>query len=359
MSKKRIYTIHKWLGLTVGALMFLFGLSGVAITFRHELMPKVYPSLFFINPQEKSLPLDQLVNKTANYLGADRYMTNLYASEDPDEAFMVLVKDPKVWLPVMVTINQYTGEIVGEMGLVKNFFAVMLFMHSNLFMGKIGSYIVGILGLILLFFVLSGIYVWLPYKGVFEKVKKILDFKKHLLAQKAHHLMGLLFALPLAVSAITGFLTIYDVTYQVGRHFTGDPVRVEEIEKPVGVCELHHQLSALSHVTPEMMKNLISVHFCTKKSALMKVTYGLRSQHFLDGYGRILIDPATNQVIQEINSDKDPKSWNFKRLFIYPIHSGEYFGMAGRIIVLISGIGLMILFISGIILYLRRRKKDA
>lgn len=343
------------MGLTLGTIMFLFGLSGVAITFRHELMPKVYPSMFHIEPEYKAISLERILTSAAAYLGPERRMTNVYASEDPDEAYMILVKDPKAWLPVMVTINQYDGKIVGEMGLIKNFFAVMLFMHSNLFMGKIGSYIVGVMGLVLLFFVVTGIYIWLPSRSLWGKFKRLIEIKRSNLSQKTHHFLGILFALPLAISAITGFLTIFDVTYIVGRPIIGDPVKVEEMEK-TGACEFQDQLSALSFVTADMMENLISIHLCTQKSALMKVTYGLRSQHFLDGYGRILIDPAKQEIIQEINSDKDPKSWNFKRLFIYPIHSGEYFGLGGRIIVLISGIALMALFISGVILYIKRRK---
>ena len=357
MTKKLIYKIHKWMGLTLGVLMFLFGLSGVAITFRHELMPKVYPSMFHIEPEYKAVSLEKILISATKYLGPERRVTNIYASEDQNEAYMLLVKDPNAWLPVMLTVNQYNGNIVGEMGLIKNFFAIMLFMHSNLFMGKIGSYIVGVMGLVLLFFVVSGVYVWLPSQSLWGKVKRLLQLKKTNLSQRTHHFVGVVFALPLAISAITGFLPIFDVTYIVGRHFTGDPVKVEEIEK-TGACEFQDQVSALSFVTADMMENLVSIHMCTQKSALMKVTYGLRSQHFLDGYARILIDPAKQQIIQEINSDKDPKSWNFKRLFIYPIHSGEYFGLPGRIIVLISGFALMFLFVTGVTLYIKRRKNS-
>lgn len=63
----------------------------------------------------------------------------------------------------------------------------------------------------------------------------------------------------------------------------------------------------------------------------MKVSYGTRDNHFLYGYERIILDPRTKKIVQKFNSDKDPPSWNIKRMIIFPIHTGEYFGMFGEL----------------------------
>lgn len=39
----------------------------------------------------------------------------------------------------------------------------------------------------------------------------------------------------------------------------------------------------------------------------MKVTYGLRNRDYLNGYGRITIDPLNKDILQEFNSDTDPQ----------------------------------------------------
>src|SRR5690606_3052424 len=113
--------------------------------------------------------------------------------------WIFILKDPSKSLPVMMTVNPFTGETVGVMSMAKNVFAVMLFLHTNLFLGKIGSYFVGILGLIAGLFVISGIYLWLPRTSPLQKLKKGLRaFGSSL--QSLHHSLGLLFSIPLLVS---------------------------------------------------------------------------------------------------------------------------------------------------------------
>ncbi len=356
MNRKNIYKLHKWAGLTLGAFIFLLGLSGVAITFRHELMPIVYSDLFQITPGEKSLSIPEIYNAAYTHLGADKNITNLYASEGADEAVMLVYKEDGKLLPSMLTINQYTGEVVGEMGMAKNIFAVMLFMHANFFIGKIGKYFIGILGFILCFFVISGVYIWWPQNNLVQKWKRTFKLSKGHITQRLHHSMGIIFGIPLFISALTGALIIFDLTPLITRPLTGQAKRVEEAVK-IGTCSFEDQKRTLEYITPEIEKNLVSVHFCTPKNALMKISYGLRGQNFLDGYARVIIDPTEGKLLQEFNSDKDPSSWNAVRLFVFPVHTGEYFGNIGRVIVLISGIILMGVYITGTVLFFKRRKK--
>lgn len=354
--KKTIYQIHKYSGITLGVLLFLSALSGVGISFREELMPIVYKEMFVIKEQDYALPTHLLYTNAQAYLGETKKITNLYGAEDKAEAYLILYKTPEMSFPGMLTINPYTGVVVGEMSMIKNFFAILLFMHSNLILGKIGSYIVGITGLILMFFVISGIYIWLPKRDAFwHKVQRTFQFSKHLIVQKLHHTLGLSFSVILLISAITGFLTIFDLSYQVMRPVRGEALRVDDMERK-SECSYEEQLAVVKNMTPMMEKNLISIHFCTAKNGLMKVSYGLHNRNFLDGYGRIVVDPKTNKTLQEANSEKDPSSWNIKRLTIYPIHTGEYLGMFGRVIVFLSGLALMTLFWTGLTLYLRRRR---
>lgn len=357
MNKKLIYKIHKYTGLTLGFVVFLLALSGVGITFRHELLPFVYSDLFTIPKGNSPLPLNELTLKAYQFLGDEKNLTNLYASEDKDEAYLLIYKDSAKTFPVMMTMNPYTGEVIGQMPMIKNFFAVMLFMHSNLFLGKAGKYFVGIMGFILIFFVLSGLYIWLPQSKVVIKLKRTVQLTRAHLTQRLHHSLGLILALPLLLSALTGSLIIFDLSYLVMRPLRGEPHKIEEAIRP-GSCTFAEQMEALKMATPLMSQNLISVHYCTPKNALMKISYGLHNQNFLDGYERVIIDPKTKNIIQTFNSEKDPSSWNSLRLTIYPLHTGEYLGLGGRVFVLLSGIGLMMIYLTGVILYFKRRVRQ-
>lgn len=355
MSKKKLYRIHKISGLTLGFFIFLLALSGSIITFRAEIMPMVYPE-YKVIPGLKELPVETLLLNAQEHLGENKTITNLYTAEDKESSFLILFKDPKKLLPGILSMNPYTGKIQSDMAVWQNGFAVMLFFHANFFLGKLGSYLVGILGAVLMFFVLSGIYIWLPKHGTLQKLKRLLTFQSKNQSQNTHHTLGLILAIPLSISAITGFLTVFDLAYPVGKLVNGDPTRIEEIEKP-GVCNFPREVQSLNILSETQRNNLISIHLCGKKNSLVKATFGLHDRHFLQGYGRILIDAETGSIVQTIRSDKDPSSWNIKRLIIFPIHSGEYFGLFGRVINLMTGLGLMLIFMSGIWLALKRRKK--
>ncbi len=354
--KKRIFLIHRWLGVTLGAIIFLLGMSGAAVTFRPELMPKFYPSLFTVIPGEHLLSLETILLDAARYLGPDKTMTNLYPGDGPEEAYIIQFNDPARSLPSILTVDPYSGAVIGEMNLVSNIFAMMLFMHGNLFMGKVGSYFVGIMGIVVIFFIISGIYVWLPKSFSLLKLKMTFKFKKRFV-QKIHHLLGLLFAAPLLISALTGFFTVFDVPYYVSQFLKKSPPRVEELAHKFSVS-FEDQLNSLSLITPAIRQNLISVHLSNTKNGFMKVSYGLRDNHFLYGYERIILDPRSKKIVQTFNSDKDPSSWNIKRMIIFPIHTGEYFGVFGRIISFLSGIALMISFCTGVTLFYRRRTRN-
>lgn len=352
--KKSLYQVHKWTGITLGFFLFLLAISGLGITFREELLPRLYPDLFHITPGEAFASLDLLYQKATQHLGVEGLITNLYSTHHADEAWLFLYRTPGDWFPTMLTINPFNGDIVGEMSMIKNFFAIMLFLHANLFLGTVGNYFVGLLGLVLVFFVVSGIYVWWPHKDAKGRLLRTFKMKSLKDSQKSHHILGIVFAIPFLISALTGFLTVFDLSYYIVRPLKGEPVRVEEMAR-VSSCTFEEQLNVLKSLPSNIHEKLISVHFCTKKNGLMKVSTGLKDQDFLDGYERILIDPKNGEVLQTFNSDKDPYSWNIKRLFMFPLHTGEYYGMFGKSVNFLTGMGLMFIWFTGLKLFLKRR----
>ena len=354
--KKNIYKIHKYSGLTFGFFILLLAISGVSITLREELLPLVYSELFEINPGETELPVEALYTKANTFLSPEMRITNLYSSGSKDEAYLFLYNEPNLQFPTMLTINQFTGEIVGQMNMINNFFAIMLFMHANLFVGKAGSYLVGVLGFLLCLFVVSGIYIWLPRRNIKAKLNRTFSLKSPSL-QKYHHFLGLVFSFPLIISGITGFLTVFDLSYYTARLLQKTPSRIEEMERP-GTCTFEQQLNVVKSIPSLMQQNLISVHFCTRKNGLMKVSYGLHDKDFLEGYGRLVVDPVTNSVLQSFDSSKDPGSWNLKRLIIYPLHTGQFFGTLGRLINFVTGISLSVIALTGFFLYRQRKKRN-
>jgi uncharacterized iron-regulated membrane protein len=350
--RRSLYRIHRFTGLTLGVLLFLLALSGVLITFRSELLPLLYPE-FRVTPGQSKLSVEDLLQKSQRSLHMAR-VSNYYNGESPDDASLVLYKDPSYSLPGIITIDPYTGTIQADMPLWKNLFAVALFFHANFFLGKSGEWLVGLLGLVLIFFVISGVILWWPKHGALIKLKRTVTKDQGVLSQRTHHLLGLAFALPLLLSAATGLLTVFDLGHSLGRLVLGESKRPEELSV-LRTCNFKQDIKALSLLSAEVREKLISIHLCGPKNAYIKVSHGLTGKD----YGRFLIDPASKIIVQRFDSTTDPISWNLKRLVFYPLHSGEILGLPGRILVLFGGLGLMGLFVSGIMLSLQRSRKRA
>ncbi|MFA5584398.1 MAG: PepSY-associated TM helix domain-containing protein, partial [Bacteriovoracaceae bacterium] len=221
MTKKTLYKIHKWAGITLGFFLFLLGVSGVSITFREELLPKSYPDLFYVTPQSEFLPTYVLYQTALDHKSPTQEITNLYSSHHEDEAYMLMVRDSSKSFPVIWTINPYTAEILGEISMIKNFYAIMLMVHTNFLAGKTGSYFVGLLGLVLAFFIVSGIIIFIPQKNIRRRFKTLSKLK--LSSQNIHHQLGIIFSLPLLVSALTGMFIVFDVPYYAARAFNAPP----------------------------------------------------------------------------------------------------------------------------------------
>lgn len=342
MNKKNLYRWHKNLGMTLGLILFILGLSGASIVYRDELLPVIYPDVFLVEPQATRRPVEEIILATRAHLGSENF-THLYTSERDDTATMIFTRPEGSLLPHLITLNPYTATVKGEMPLIKNVFGLMLFVHANLLLGKIGSYIVGLMGLIMTGFVVSGvILLWGPH--MMDKIKKL-----PLLGTRGlHRGMGLAFAAPLVFVGMTGFILSFDIL--------GDGRKPKDLVS-TGTCNLEEQLSSLKLLSPLQKTNIVSIHFCSKKNALMKISSGIHERDGHDGFRKVLIDPKLQKIVQEFDSEKDPAAWNRNALTIYPLHTGSYFGEIGRFVILISGIALIGLYLSGVLVSLRLRCK--
>ncbi len=344
MNKKNLYRWHKNLGITLGLILFVLGLSGSVIVYRDELLPVVYPDIFLVKAEGQRRPVEDIILSARVHLGNDDF-THLYTSERDDTATMIFTRPEGSLLPHLLTFNPYTGSLVGEMPLIKNIFGVMLYVHANLLLGKIGGYLVGLMGLLLMGFVISGVIIlWGPQ--MVNKIKKIPTLG----TRGLHRGIGIIFFVPLLFAGLTGFILAFDVL--------GDSNKPKDLVT-TGTCHLEEQLESLSLLTAQDRSNIVSIHFCSKKNALMKISSGIHERDGHDGFRKFLIDTKLKKIVQSFDSEKDPAAWNRNALTIYPLHTGAYFGAIGKIIVLISGVALMGLYLTGLILSLRHRKKSS
>lgn len=314
------------------------------ITYRDELLPVVYSDLMLVKTQEKRADLKDQIASARAYL-KDQPFTHLYTAETDDTSSMFFYRPEGALLPHLLAIDPYTSEVRGTMPLIQNIFGVMIYVHANLLLGKAGSWIVGLMGLLLTGFFISGLIIWWPLENHF--LLKIKTLPKSGL-RGLHRCLGLFLGLPLVFSALTGFILAFDLIEKFGPTKPKEAIEMQS-------CTYEEQLAALDLLSETQKQNLISIHFCSPKNGLMKFSSGLDERSGHHGYMRQVINPKTKEIVQAFDTTKDPETWSMNQLTIYPMHTGAYFGGLGRILIFICGIALCTLYITGIYPTIKKR----
>jgi uncharacterized iron-regulated membrane protein len=265
-------------------------------------------------------------------------------------------------------INPYTGEVNGqrlkvdfERGWRGPVMDVVLRLHYSLALGAGGMTFVGFIGLALLFSVLTGLIVWWPRPG---KLGQALTIKRNASPERLvfdlHKTFGFYSAIIFLFLILSG---VYLIFPEYGRGLIS-------VFSPVAEPYPTYQ-----SVAPQGDKKTIS----------LAQVQAITDARFPDGEYRYIGLPNDEQgvyLVGKRTSDEANRKGAYRRLWIdqysgkilhvrehdtqttgdslvewlYPLHTGEAFGVAGQIVILILGVMPLILYWTGFTRWLQKRK---
>lgn len=161
--RKLIFNLHLYSALIVGLFVVIIGVTGSIMAFEDDIDRLTHPGLFHVDPQGAALPVGDLLKAAQKAYPGQRIGT-IRLPQRPTDAAQFNVKGPRG-----VFINPYTGAIIGERNPV-TLLGKIHQLHLRLLMtytpssGRIGQNVVASATGVLLFLVLSGIYLWWPLK---------------------------------------------------------------------------------------------------------------------------------------------------------------------------------------------------
>lgn len=380
--------VHLYLALIAGFFFALMGLTGSVSVYREELDELLNPNLVIEQPSGKRLSMDKIMAavQTAH---PNRYGAwTLELPRSPHSMITVWYDKPKetffeLYAPLMVSVNPYTAEVVASRFWGQTVVTWLLDLHTQLNLGRFGWNAVGALGLLLVLSVGSGVYLWWP--GIRDSVARRLPGKRVAalpapgvaaeklaaypatlrrpgmigLAFNLHRLLGLLSAPVLLLLALTGFNLSY-------------PSILESLTGSSGMEHGETGRTIISTATPNNRPvGLESAEFVARsafpRAELRRVTtptgesgiyrINLRQSSEINRrhpYTTVWVDRWSGQI-REV---RDPSRFGVgERMvtWIWPVHTGEAFGATGRFIWFLSGIGLFVLYATGLLRWLHRQ----
>lgn len=378
MFKKILFQLHWLLGISAGLVLSLMGVTGAAYSFQEEILELFNRDTLQVEVREGGvLPPAELVSRIE--ASAGKTVAGLWVRSEGGEAARVFFTPPPgERRGPMRWFDPYTGELLGEPS-GEAFFGLMLQLHRFLAMGETGKQITAASTLALIFFCLSGLYLRWPRQAASWRAWLTLDWsrKGRSFNWDLHAVAGTWCLLLYLLAALTGLFWSYEWYREGLNRLLADAPAGEQgkpgerrgegrgrpggMQAPAGpplVVDYDAvwasirdaagpELSAYNLRLPPVGGQPATVFFLLKDAAHPRAL------------NQITLDPATGTVSRvERYTEKSFKAQLLTS--VYALHVGEYFGLPGRILMMLASLAMPLFFITGWLLYLdRRRKKRA
>jgi len=351
---------HKWSSLVCTAFMLLLCLTGLPLIFHHEIghltgteieapaMPKDTPraSLDRVLEVARAQHPDRVVQfSSPDDESGDIWFVTMTPTPDPTEDFR------------SVAVDARTAEVLGQPRFDEGFMWVMFKLHVDLFAGLPGMLFLGLMGLLLLVAIVTGVVLYSPFmrKLTFGDVRRERSARVKWL--DLHNLLGIVTLTWAFVVGATGMINTwadllikywqYDQISVLLEPYKGQPT-VPVAERASVQSSLD---AALAHAPGKQVSFVAypgtafsSPHHTT---FFLKGDTPLTSKLLLP----VMVDARTAKVFAA-----PEMPWYLTALLVsQPLHFGDYGGMPMKIIWALLDIATIFVLGSGLYLWLKRK----
>jgi len=364
LRRDRWLKAHVYLALGVGFLFVLLGLTGSLSIVRDGVDEWLNPRLVIDDTAGAYQPLDKIMAavRAAHPSRHDEWVLEMPRSphgmmtawyEKPYETF------GERYAPLMVSVNPYTAEVVASRFWGHTFATWIEDLHTNLQLGVFGAKAVGLLGLALATSAVSGLYLWWPGLTGLRRIFTLRTRAIARLSHDLHGLAGLAFAPVLILLALTGFhlanpgmLETLAGASGMGHGEDGPAIRSTGApnNRPVSLAE-----AVVIARGPFPHAEVRRVATPAGENGTYRVN--------LRRPGEVNIrHPATMVWVDrwsgQIRAVRNPNQFTAGQAFVsrlWPMHTGEAFGAAGRLLWFCAGFVPLLMYATGLAQWLIKR----
>lgn len=362
--RRPMMIVHRWVGLVVGLLIAVLGVSGSALVFRGDFERFESRELREVVPAGQRLALDEVV-AAALAARPDKRITRVMFTDDPAEAVEVVVQTPgarnlKEAELVSVFVDPYRGTVLGQRPQVSGWIWFMQELHYSLFAAEPGLQVVGVAGIALALLAITGLVVWWPG---FRHLRDAFRFRgkpTSLRGLRSLHTIGGAPTLAfLAFIALTGAYYAYRpaITQAVERATGFTPLRPPSIDAASGVtnASLESLVASVQRAVPQAM--LFELRPATRPGSVATFRYS-EPDDIVRGRQRAFVHPVTAEVLRIDRHEDLPLS---QRILanMTPWHFGTFGGRVTQWLWVAIGLLPLGFFVTGGLLWWRKRAARA
>ena len=379
--------IHLTIGLCFGGIFMLLGLSGSAIAWLHEIDGMLNPELLRVaqapgvatNSPAAVTPAK--VRDVLDRLTADPQYgrpTQLMLPEHADDVFVAWYRKEfsgnasllAMEISRQVMVNPYTLQVTGErswgeLGISRRLLMPTIFhLHRYLAAGEFGKTVIGVSGLVLLIAAITGTMLWWP-KPNRKALRRALSISHRgswtRFNHSSHRAAGFFVAPVLLVFGFSGWYFNLPkwVTPLVSSVATVSPAGKPGNRVPHGGMQISPGQAMQAAQALYSDARISRIALPIKPSEPYEIR--LRQADEIrkgDGATRITIDAYSGEALQVRDPLRAPGGDSFLN-WLFPLHSGEAFGTAGRIFISCFGVVPLLFLVTGLGMYLKRKNKTS
>ena len=368
-----IIRLHRWSGFVIMVLLLIAAATGIWLVFRQEFDRTLHSRLRVVVPAATRLSEDEIVARVESAF-PEASVSLVQFSQRPDESVSLQMTPRHSTARLTfdhVYVNQYTGEVLGDRNTrsgmtLDSLDSLILSLHFQLVAGAWGYLIMGIAALTWLLTNLAGVVLawprlwhrfrsWIPILSARTRSAYVLNYD-------LHRASGVWLLPVLTVMA-----------------FTSVALNLPQIVRPL--VELFSPLSRLpsgTHISPEEAV----VTFGQSDAAVHRMFPEAKTNNIFRDLGN-----GRDSVYFHLPGDVNPQGDNFALIdlksgaitairrpargsagdrfmaWLFPLHTGAAFGWTGRLLIVLGGIVIVVLNVTGLytwsVRWLKRRRRSS
>lgn len=345
--------LHRWVGLSLGLLLLLSGLTGALLVVGEPLDEAMRPELFQATATGSGA-LDPVLQRLRAEFGEGAAFT-LRPPREPGETLHVFVSGP--WHGTLF-FDPTTGDERGRLGETEGFFNTVFALHSTLLAHDSGRAVLAASAAAYLLLLASGVVLWWPrwWRQAFA-VHARAGLTRALF--DLHRVGGVLVGAVVLVTVLSGAYMAWRPLSQGVSVLAGSaPVRppllaAAPAEAPVAVDAA---VAAARALVPDGQVGYVQV----PPRGLQPLRVRLRTPDdpHPNGLTSVWLHPTGHAVLavhrwHTLDTGTRAYAW------VYPLHIGELGGRVHTVLTLIAGLALAGLGASGLWLWWRRGRRLA
>ena len=362
---RRVWLLaHRWLGLTAGLVFVLLGLTGSVLVFYPRLDALADPA-HVVASGERRVPLGTLVTAARAAHRGTAEPTWVLAPDVARGAWVVRFDEPRgargavdaVW----AAVDPATGRALGERVWGQTAASWVYELHSTLRLGDAGETTVGIVGLLVLLSLGSGAYLWWP--AVRANARRALTV--HWRAGGArrtrdlHNALGVYAGVVLLAIALSGAYLVFagrvdPVMRRVAR-VTPYPEALASTPRPgARPVSPDQAVAAAARAVPGGELRYLALP-AGPTGVYWVITRPLGETGRKRAQSHVWVDQYSGRVLA-VRDWRRATAADRVLASMLPLHNGELLGTPGRWAVAAAGIAPLLLYVTGVRLWWRKRR---